>query len=152
MRATVNAHNTIFSQIKSGIFQNPILNEPLGWMRPPPDIKPISELNIICFVRALGGNPMLPHIETHCKTMCGTRASTWHEAEPGQGRGNRTGGHFSEKTRLAQKRARDNLSEETFLTQKTAPTPKRNNYEQVPVRKQSVSCPGAVFNPGKGNL
>ena len=133
MRSTLNARNAIFSQRKSGIFQNPILNEPLGCMRPPPDIKPITELSIICFVHALGGNPMLPHIEIHCKTMCGTRASTCAQtrastraqAEPGQGRGNRTRGSFSEKTLLAQKRARENLSEETFLTeQKRSRRPK----------------------------
>ena len=34
MRSTFNARNAIFSQIKSGIFQNPILNEPFGCMRP----------------------------------------------------------------------------------------------------------------------
>ena len=109
MRATFNARNAIFSQRKSGIFQNPILNEPLGCMRSPPDTKPITELNIICCVHALGGNLMLPHIEIHGKTMCGTRASTRHKAEPGQGRANRTEGPFSEKTLLAQKRARENL-------------------------------------------
>ena len=160
MRATFNAHNAIFSQRKSGIFQNPILNEPLGCMRPPPDIKPTTELSIICFVHALGGNPMLPHIEIHCKTMCGTRASTCAQtrastraqAEPGQGRGNRTRGAFSEKTLLAQKRARENRSEETFLTEKTPPTPKRKTSEKVPVRKQYVSAPGAIFTPEKGNL
>ena len=46
-------------------------------MRPPPDIKPITELSIICFVHALGGNPMLPHIEIHCKTTCGSMALSW---------------------------------------------------------------------------
>ena len=127
MRATFNARNTIFSQIKSGIFQNPNLNEPLGCMRPPPDTKPITELNITCFVHALGGNIMLPHIEIHCKTICGTRASTWHKAEPVQGTGNRTGGAFSEKTLLAQKRARENLSEETFLTDKNGPDAQKEN-------------------------
>ena len=77
MPSTFNAHNAIFSQRKSGIFQNPILNEPLGCMRPPPDITPITELSIICFVHALGGNAMLPHIEIHCKTMCGSMALSW---------------------------------------------------------------------------
>ena len=135
MRSTLSARNAIFSQIKSRIFQNPSLNEPLGCMRPPPDIKPITGLSIICFVHALGGNPMLPHIEIHCKTMCGTRASTYAQtrastraqAEPGQGRGNRTRGAFSEKTLLAQKHARENLSEETFLTEKNVPDAQKEN-------------------------
>ena len=34
MRSTFNARNAILSQRKSRIFQNPILNEPLGCMRP----------------------------------------------------------------------------------------------------------------------
>ena len=50
MRSNLNARNAIFPQRKSGIFQNPILNEPLGCMRPPPDIKPITEIehNLFC--------------------------------------------------------------------------------------------------------
>ena len=132
---------------KSEIFQNSILNEPLGCMRPPPDIKPITELSIICFVHALGGNPMLPHIEIHCKTMCGTRASTWHKAEPGQGRGNRTEGPFSEKTLLAQKRARENLSEEMCLTEHPR-RPKGKPLKKFLCGNKPFSVPGQ-FSPPK---
>ena len=74
MRSTLNAHNTNLSQRKSGTFQNPILIEPLCYMRHPPDIKPITELKLYIFVHAVGGNLMLPHLEIHCMTMCGTRA------------------------------------------------------------------------------
>ena len=40
----------------------------------------------------------------------------------------------------------------TFLTEKTPPTPKRKTSEKVPVRKQYVSGPGAIFTPEKENL
>ena len=135
MRATFNAHNAIFSQRKSGIFQNPILNEPLGCMRPPPDIKPITELSIICFVHALGGNPMLPHIKIHCKTMCGTRASTCAQtrastraqAEPGQGRGNRTRRPFSEKTLFGPKTCQGKPLRGNVFDRKNAPDAQKEN-------------------------
>ena len=46
-RSTFNAHNATFSRRRSGTFRNPIVNEPLCCTRPPPDIQPITEFNVI---------------------------------------------------------------------------------------------------------
>ena len=135
MRSTLSARNAIFSQIKSGTFQNPILNEPLGCMRPPPDIKPITELSIICFVHAQGGNPMLPHIEIHCKTMCCTRASTYAQtrastraqAEPGQGRGNRTRGNLFRENLFGPKTCQGKPLRGNVFDRKNAPDAQKEN-------------------------
>ena len=159
MRSSLCARNAILSQRKSGIFQNPSLNEPLGCMRPPQDIKPITDLSIICFVHALGGDPMLPHIEIHRKSMCGTRASTYAQtrastraqAEPGQGRGNRTRGLFRENP-FGPKTCQGKPLRGNFFDRKTPPTPKRKTSEQIPVRKQYVSGPATIFTPEKENL
>lgn len=59
---------------------------------------------------------------------------------------------FQRKLVWPQKRAREDLSEETFLTEKTPPTPKRKTSEKVPVRKQYASGPGVIFTPEKVNL
>ena len=150
MSATFNARNAIFSQRKSEIFQNSILNEPLGCMRPPPDTKPIIELNIICFVHALGGNLMLPHIEIHCKTMCGTRASTWHKAEPGQVRGNRTEGSFSEKKTFWPNVPGKTSQRKRFWPRKNTPDAQKENLWKSPCAETIRFLSRGHFHPRKG--
>ena len=82
---------------------------------------------------------MLPHLEIHCETMCGTRASTCAQtrastrahAEPGKGRGAHDREPRSEKTLLALKPAKENISEKTHLAKQKRPRrPKLTSLKQ----------------------